>query len=206
MSEEFENTAFFEEAAKSFKGKWRALNGLSENHPVDLEIGTGNGYFFEHRSYENPGRLLIGIEAKFKPLVQTIRRATRNGGKNVKIIQGDADHIDDFFESDEIDNLFLHFPDPWPKRRQHKNRLIRQGFLQRSFEIQKAGSFFEFKTDSADYFDWALERFKNSPYKVEMLTRDLHNSEFQNLNFQTHFEKLWTSKGLKTHFLRAYKK
>lgn len=63
----------------------------------------------------------------------------------------------------------------------------------------------EFKTDNPDYFEWSLEKLKNSSYEIKRLTYDLHNSEWAQENFRTHFENLWTQKGLKTMLFRAYK-
>jgi tRNA (guanine-N7-)-methyltransferase len=107
--------------------------------------------------------------------------------------------------SEEVNNTYIYFPDPWPKKRHHKNRLIQLDFLHTLFDIQKKGSFLEFKSDNLEYFDWTVERLKRSPYKIERLTNDLHNSEWSQENFQTHFEKLWTSKGIKTNLVRCYK-
>ncbi len=192
--------------AKEFKGSWRTRLGGTEISPLDLEIGTGNGYFFEHQSVSNPNRLLIGVEKKYKPLVQSIKRARTSGAENCHIIQGDAELLDECFECEEIDNIYFHFPDPWPKRKQRKNRLIDIGFVNTLFSLQKDGGFLDFKTDNLDYFEWAHERIVRSPYRIERLSRNLHESKWVDENFETHFEKLWVSKGLKINYIRAYKR
>lgn len=206
LREEFKSNYFDYEPAAEMKGRWRSeVFKVSEDTPLDLEIGTGNGFFFAHHCFQNPNRVLVGLEIKYKPLHQTLKRAESLGCINGRGIRMHATMIDQIFVSEEVNNTYIYFPDPWPKKRHHKNRLIQLDFLHTLFDIQKKGSFLEFKSDNLEYFDWTVERLKRSPYKIERLTNDLHNSEWSQENFQTHFEKLWTSKGIKTNLVRCYK-
>lgn len=203
---DYSRWAYDQEAARNLKGKWRkdAFNVL-EDAPMDLEIGTGNGFFFAHRAEVAPERQLVGLEITYKTLIQTIRRTVAQGSTNARMIRFHASLIDELFGHGELNNVYIYFPDPWPKKKHAKNRLIQMNFLYSMFEVQRPGSFLEFKTDSLEYFEWALERFKKSPYKISRLTYDLHSSEWVNDNFMTHFEKLWTTKGLKTNLVRLEK-
>lgn len=198
---EFAEFAFNEERAPEFRGAWRKeVFKVDENVPLDLEIGTGNGYFFAHRANSEPSRCLVGIELKFKPLIQSIRRALRDGARNVRIMRYDAWAVEELFAANELNDVFIHFPDPWEKKKQWKHRLIDEDFIQILHDVQRPGSVIDFKTDSLDYFEWAMERFRRSRYQIQAETRDLHNSEWASKNFVTHFEKLWTSKGLKINY------
>lgn len=201
MSSDFKEWVIDEEMAPLCKGHWRekVFNSDGSTHRtfVDLEIGTGNGLFFAHRAKTQVDRFLIGIERKYKPLIQSVRRAVRDGSQNMRICRYNAYEVSHLFEPNEIDDVFIHFPDPWPKTRWHKNRLLQTEFLQNIFELQKNGSILEFKTDNLEYFEWALERIKASPYVIEELTFDLHKSEFQSQNFVTHFESIFLRQGLK---------
>jgi tRNA (guanine-N7-)-methyltransferase len=206
LQNEFLNNFCDEEKSKEFKGQWREIvYQASADTALDLEIGTGNGFFFAHHCFQNPNRKLIGLEIKYRPIYQTLRRMQSLGNENGKIIRMHASQIDHIFSANEIDNTYIYFPDPWPKTKHHKNRLIEPGFLKMLFDTQKSNRFVEFKTDNPAYFEWSLERFKKSSYQIDRLTYDLHQSEWAKENFQTHFERLWTSKGLKTMLLRAYK-
>lgn len=202
MTGRFADWVFTEEEAPLQKGRWREALGCQPTTCVDLEIGTGNGYFFNHRALSQPDRTLLGMELKYKPLIQTIKRALHSGAQNAYVIRYHANLLKDLFASRELNNVFIFFPDPWPKKRHWKNRLVQEDFLSTLHELQAPGSFVEIKTDNAEYFDWILERLPGSPYRVSRSTRDLHSSEWAAENFQTHFEKLWTSKGLKTHLVR----
>lgn len=193
---EFSEWAYCEESTPGKKGKWRKeVFNVDESTPLDVEIGTGNGYHFAHYADTHPKRMFVGFEIKYKPLIQSIRRALLNGSKNARICRYTADVIQNVFKKDEIDNVIIHHPDPWPKKRDWKRRLIQDDFLKTLFELQKSGSIVEFKTDDRPYFDWALERFKRSPYELTGLSYDLHNSEFADQNYVTSFERIFLSKG-----------
>lgn len=205
MTGDYADWVYTEEEAPQRRGRWRQDVGVSADHPVDLEIGTGNGYFFQHQALKCPDRILLGMELKYKPLIQTIKRALSSGTQNAFILRYHANLLGEVFAEQELNNVFIFFPDPWPKKRHWKNRLIQDDFLELLHRLQRPGSFVELKTDNPEYFDWILERVQRSKYQIERCTRDLHTSEWAGENFQTHFEKLWTSKGLKTHMIRLKK-
>lgn len=206
MNGEFSAWAFNEELGPTFKGKWREQAfKIDETHPLDLEIGTGNGYHFAHLAAKNPDRALIGIELKFKPLVQSIRRALRTGSQNARIVRYDACRLDDLFADAELNNVYIHHPDPWPKERHWKHRLIQDEFLIELHRLMRPGTFVDFKTDSRDYFEWSVERFKRSPFRLTRESWDLHRSEWQSENFVTHFESIFLSKGQPIHYARLEK-
>ncbi len=134
---------------------------------------------------------------RYKPLIQTIRRALSRECKNARVSRYNAYLLNELFTPGELNDVFIFFPDPWEKLRQQKHRLVRDEFLTQMFEMQRPGSRLIFKTDSRDYFDWSLTRFKRSPYKVVGYTYDLHASEFASSNFITQFENIFLRQGLK---------
>jgi tRNA (guanine-N7-)-methyltransferase len=187
-----------EEKAPEMRGLWREkIFGVDEARPLDLEIGTGNGLHFAHHALRNPERCVLGIELKYKPLIQSIRRAVREGARNARVARYNAYLIDQIFQPGELNDVFIFFPDPWEKLRQHKHRLIQDEFLKRLHAIQRPGARLIFKTDSADYFEWALKKFATSPYRQVHHTYDLHQSEFAAANFITQFERIFIRQGLK---------
>jgi tRNA (guanine-N7-)-methyltransferase len=191
---------------KAFRGLWRSdVFKVGPTTAFDVEIGIGNGFFFASHSLAHPERVVLGLELKFKPLIQSIRRAVAGGSRNVRVARFHAALVHELFNPQEINNVYIYFPDPWPKKRAYKHRLIQDGFLVELFNVMKPGSFVEFKTDNVDYYDWTLEHVQKSPFKIIRETRDLHHSQWASENFITHFEKLWTSQGLKTHLVRFEK-
>ena len=202
---EFAQWAYDEERVKEHRGRWRELFGRGAEAKLDVEVGPGNGYFFAHRAAAHPDRLLVGLELKYKPLIQSIRRALRAGAKNARIGRYDAACIEDIFAVGEIDNVFIHHPDPWPRKRDWKHRLIQDDFLKTLHGLMRPGSFVNFKTDSEDYFDWALPIVERSDFKLTRQTRDLHKSEWAAENFVTHFEQIFLQKGQPIFYCRFEK-
>lgn len=201
MLPEYKNWIFLEEEAVGLKGKWTSVFEKPEQ-PLDLEIGCGNGFFFGQQVEKVPERNLLGLELKYKPLVQTVRRVKIKELQNGKGIRFHAGYLDGIFAPQELHKVFIYFPDPWPKKRQQKNRLINKDFLKKIYDLQKPGQFLDFKTDSESYFDFVFEELKDSPYKMIGHTRDLHKSEWAAENFLTSFEKIFASKGQPIYFMR----
>jgi tRNA (guanine-N7-)-methyltransferase len=206
LNGEYSHVAFDEVRAPSNKGKWRSdVFKTDETMPMDLEVGTGNGTFFAHQAQKNPDRLLVGIELKYKPLVQSIRRAVLAGCKNAAIARFHAFNLEDLFLDNELDNVFIHFPDPWTSPKKPKNRFVQLQNLDLLYRMQKPGSFINFKTDSLVYFLWAMDEIRQSKYKIIYETLDLHNSEYKEQNFETAFEKIFLREGIKINFVRLQK-
>tara|TARA_B100000749_G_scaffold280771_1_gene278601 strand:+ start:91076 stop:91765 length:690 start_codon:yes stop_codon:yes gene_type:complete len=205
LNGEFRNWAFCEERSQEFKGRWREeVFEVSKDHPMDLEIGTGNGFHFAHYAKAHPERCFIGLEIKYKPLIQSIRRAINEGSTNMRIGRFHASYLDEIFDEGELNHVIIHHPDPWPKKKQWKRRLIQDDFLEGLHRLQRPGSRVDFKTDDLPYFEWALEKFKNSKYGQLEYTFDLHNSQFASENFETHFEKIFLKKEQPIYFLRVF--
>ncbi|MAF90461.1 MAG: tRNA (guanine-N7)-methyltransferase [Bdellovibrionaceae bacterium] len=204
---DYEKNAFDEEKVLEFKGQWREKRFKEGvDSPLDLEIGTGNGFHLAHFVETNPERAIVGLELKYKPLIQTVRRCLDTGNDNFVVARYDARMIQDLFAEGELNNVYIHFPDPWAKKDTTlKHRLVQVNFLNTLYKLQKPGSFVDFKTDHFDYYLCVQECLKHTPYKVIRETTNLHQSEWADENFQTHFEKLWTSKGIKSNYIRFIK-
>ncbi len=194
---EFAPWAFNEVRAPYQRGLWReSVFAADRSRPLDLEIGTGNGSFFSHRALAAPERCLVGLEIKYKPLIQTIRRARRQGAENVAVARVHAFNLDHIFADGEVNDIFVFFPDPWVDPRKPRNRLFQPEVLERMWRIQKPGSRLFLKTDSREYFDWSLEQMLRSPYRLVDQTNDLHQSPQAADNFITAFEKIFCSQGI----------
>jgi tRNA (guanine-N7-)-methyltransferase len=208
LDNEYKEYAFNEERAPLNKGKWRELVFKCEDKkPLDVEIGTGAGMHFAHYANKHLDRNLVGLELKYKPLIQSIRRAQSQGAKNSAICRYHAFNLDLLFAENEINNVFIHFPDPWVTPRKPKNRVVNRNILAGIYKMQREGSFLEFKTDSREYFLWALDEIKESPYKVEFQTLNLYKDGgvyFEN-NYQTTFEKIFVRQGIEINYIKLIK-
>jgi tRNA (guanine-N7-)-methyltransferase len=203
---EFSPWSYDEERTPSFRGRWREdAFAVPAETPLDLEIGTGNGLHFAHRAMAAPERCILGVELRYKPLIQSIRRARRAGCVNARTSRYNAYLLPEMFAPGEINDVYIFFPDPWEKSRNFKHRLIQDEFLVRLHEMQRPGSRVFFKTDSQSYFAWAMTRFERGPYKLEEHTPDLHKTELSAGNFITQFERIFMQQGLPIAYARLLK-
>lgn len=208
LDNEYRDYAFNEERAPLNKGKWRSeVFKTSEDKAMDVEIGTGKGMHFAHHAAKFPERYLVGLEIKYKPLIQSIRRAQVGGARNTAICRYHAFDLDLLFGENEINNMYIHCPDPWVTPRKPKNRVVCLKMLDVIYDMQRPGSFIEFKTDSREYFLWSLDEIKQSKYKIEFQTLNLYKDGgkyFEN-NFQTTFEKIFVKQGIEINYIKLVK-
>ena len=176
---------------------WKEIFG--NDHPVCLEIGTGKGRFLIETARRHPGENFIGIDLFTDVLVRAVRKWVRDEDPpgNMRLVLWDAGIIEDLFEPEQVERIYLNFSDPWPKPRHAKRRLTSPSFLYKFAAILKKGGSLEFKTDNQDLFTYSLEQFELSPnFKIEAVTRDLHADEVMNQgNIMTEYEEKFSQKG-----------
>jgi tRNA (guanine-N7-)-methyltransferase len=192
--DEYKGWILPEDLAKNSKGKWKS-EVFSTERPLHIEIGTGNGIHFAHYAKENPEVALVGFEIKFKTLVQSISRARSYDCQNAKMVLGPVKTLTEYFGDNEAEKIIIHFPDPWPKVRQQKNRLFSEKFVKSAFEILKPGGVLEFKTDHFGYFLAARAQIAKTNFQLISYSEDLHQSPWASQNFKTQFEDLFLKKG-----------
>lgn len=203
---DYREFAFNEQRAPLNKGLWRSqVFKVGDDVPVDLEIGTGNGFHFGARSVSHPQRCIVGLELKYKPLFQAIRRPFKAGMKNAAMCRFHAFNVAELFNEGEINDVYIHFPDPWTSPKKPKNRVVNRLMLDILHKLQRPGSMIEFKTDSREMFLWALKEIEASKYTIEAETLNLHNSPLKEGNFVTFFENLFVKDGIEINYIRLRK-
>ena len=111
----------------SRKGKWHQLFG--NNNPIYLEIGTGKGQFIMNNAIKYPNINFIGCEISDSVIYKAAKKISDKEIKNLFLINVDAFKLDEVFEKNEVEKIFLNFSDPWPKSRHEKRRLTSEPFL-----------------------------------------------------------------------------
>ena len=129
---------------------------------VWLEIGFGGGEHLAAQAARRPDVLLLGAEPFVNGVASALRHIDELGLDNVRLHAGDGRDLMAALPAASIDRLFLLFPDPWPKTRHHKRRLVGPDFIEEAARILKRGGRLRFATDWADYANWTLERFLRS--------------------------------------------
>lgn len=189
---------------ESMKGKWREFFG--NDNPIHIEIGMGKGTFIMESAKRNSDINYIGIEKYSSVLLRAIEKREQekeqgNDIPNLTFIRMDAEYIENVFDKDEVDNIFLNFSDPWPKDRNAKRRLTSDRFLKRYTNIMKKDGKVTFKTDNIMLFDFSVETAKECGWNILVETRDLHNSEYNEGNIMTEYEKKFSGLGHKINMM-----
>lgn len=143
----------------------RQLDPILATHPRFLcEVGCGHGHFLTAYAAAHPGTTCIGIDLEEKRIARAVRKRDRAKLTNLHFIRAEAGlFLEALPVSAEISHLFLLFPDPWPKLRHHKHRLIRPAFLAAAAAHAAPGCRLYFRTDYRPYFDDALAVVRDSP-------------------------------------------
>jgi tRNA (guanine-N7-)-methyltransferase len=129
---------------------------------VWLEIGFGGGEHLAEQAARHPDVLLIGAEPFVNGVASAVRHLHDRGLQNVRLHQGDARELLAALPDDAVDRVFVLFPDPWPKARHHKRRLVEPAFIAELARILRLGGRFRFATDWRDYASWTVERMSRS--------------------------------------------
>ena len=153
-------------------GKWRTLK--PDAAALWVEVGCGKGKFTAETAQANPDVLLIAVERCREAMVVAMEKAQAMGLTNVFYIDMDVEKIEEIFAGEEIDRLFINFPDPWPRKKNAKRRLTHRGFLDKYCRVVRQGGEIHFKTDNAPLFEFSVEEFAACGLEVNHLTRDLH--------------------------------
>jgi len=127
---------------------------FGRSSPVEIEIGSGKGTFLRHQAQARPEVNFLGIEWARKYYRHAVDRIGRWGLTNVRIIRADAPaFIRDFVPEESVDCIHIYFPDPWPKKRHHKRRLLQASNIETLIRCLKPGGEIRIATDHEDYFE-----------------------------------------------------
>ncbi len=130
---------------------------------VWLEIGFGGGEHLAAQAGRRPDVLLIGVEPFLNGVASALRHVEDRSLKNVRIVQGDARDIVGRLPPASLERVFILFPDPWPKTRHHKRRLMQPDFIAALARAARPGAGLNFATDWKAYAAWTLERVGADP-------------------------------------------
>lgn len=204
---ELEGSDMFLVNPPEYKGKWKDV--FKNSNPIYLELGCGKGTFVAVHAAKNPNINYIAIDIKDEVLVlakRYIEKAfseyNREEINNVKIMSQEIGLIENVFEENEIDHIYINFCNPWPKKRHKKRRLTYPDSLKKYREYLKSEGEIWFKTDDDELFRDSQEYFTKSGFVITYITYDLHESGFEG-NVTTEHEEMFTKEGIKTKFLIA---
>ncbi|MDB2437500.1 tRNA (guanosine(46)-N7)-methyltransferase TrmB [Hellea sp.] len=127
---------------------------------VWLEIGFGGAEHLIWQAEQNPSVTLLGVEPFLNGVAKAVRGLVDKELNNIRLHRGDARDVLRLLPDESLDCVFVLFPDPWPKARHNKRRIINMNFLEELHRVIVPGGRFRFGSDIIDYVDWTLTRVK----------------------------------------------
>ena len=191
----------------TMRGKWRELY-FHNNNPIVLELGCGRGEYTVGLAQRDPNKNYIGIDIKGARMWAGAKQAELAGIKNVAFLRTNIEMISNFFSPDEIDEIWITFPDPQMKKA--TKRLTSTYFMQRYRQLLRPDGIIHLKTDSPFLYTYTQAMVKENHYPILVDTNDLYSEEAvrtlgdkanEARMLQTHYENQWLDRGLTIKYI-----
>ena len=197
--------AKFHNAENCFElDEWRDFYRQRQPGVSRLEVGAGTGLFSVELAARYPDKLFAAIDVKADRLQKGAYIALERSLKNVYFIRARADQIGDLFALSTLVNIWVTFPDPFPKKRAAGRRLTHPYFLRRYAQLLQPGGELLFKHDDRDFFCWSLEQLVAEKWQIAELSFDLHESSLDDeYKIMTTYEQRWRNEGKAINFVKA---
>ncbi len=174
---------------------------FSRPGPIEVDLGCGDGSFLIQLAQQYPERNFLGVERLMGRVKKVCKKAFRAELPNVKVLRLETLYtVGWLLPKGQISRVHLICPDPWPKEKHHKNRLMQEPFFQAVHTLLEPGGEFLFRTDHEEYYDWAVERMAQfAPFQTTPWAED--DFYYPKSDFQLQ----WEAEGKHLHNLRCLK-
>lgn len=187
----------------SLKNNWNSTYWKNEN-PIVLELGCGKGEYTVALAEKFPQKNFIGIDIKGARFWRGAKTAIEKGFANVAFLRTRIEFISSFFGKNEIDEIWITFPDPQLREKRAKKRLTSPRFLNMYLNILNPNAVVNLKTDSKELFDYTKALLEYNNHEIIIATDDLYNSTYctEDLSIKTHYESYYLTQGKKITYLQ----
>ncbi|WP_108422609.1 tRNA (guanosine(46)-N7)-methyltransferase TrmB [Flagellimonas amoyensis] len=179
-----------------FKGDWASFFG--NNNPIVLELGCGKGEYTIGLAERNPDKNYIGVDIKGARFWRGAKIAVEKQLSNVAFLRTQIELVDHLFAENEVDEIWITFPDPQIKYKRTKHRLTNPVFLEKYRNILKRGGTMNLKTDSEFMHGYTLGLLHGLGYEIAYANHDVYKnsgSPAEVLEIQTFYENQYLEKG-----------
>jgi tRNA (guanine-N7-)-methyltransferase len=195
----------FEELKSGFslRGKWKS-EVFKNNNPLVVELGCGKGEYSVGLAKKYPEKNFLGIDVKGARMWKGASDAVNDGMSNVAFLRTRIEFIEYCFANNEVDEIWITFPDPQIKKKRAKNRLTHPVFLERYSNIFQDKGLIHLKTDSQFLHGYTLGIIEGHQHHLEDAEHDIYNAVLQrdNMEIKTHYEQLFLEKNMPITYLR----
>lgn len=180
---------FYGPYLKGKKGNWAKEFNPKSKHLI-LEIGCHKGRTLSQFAKDHPESTFIGMDITYKRVCETATLAQENKLENIGSVLANANEMEHIFEERELSGVVIFFPDPWlKKKKQQKNRLIKEKFCAILLRLLKTSGFVWFKTDAEEYFLEAEEAFLKAGFKKAERSSSIFEKNYES-TFESRFKKM----------------
>jgi len=184
------------------KGRWNKDMFKNEN-PVVLELGCGKGEYTVGLATRFPGKNYIGVDIKGARMWRGAKTSNDNKLSNVAFLRTRIEFINRFFAPDEVDEIWVTFPDPQPGGRNADKRLVSPRFLNNYRLFLKNKGTIHLKTDNTGLFKYAQKVVNDNKLDTIIATDNLYSEDLPDdiLSIRTHYESIFLSEGLQIKYI-----
>lgn len=175
------------------KGLWNQ-DYFGKESPISLELGCGRGEYTLALYERNPEKHFIGIDIKGARLWRGAKTAFESKWSGIAFLRVQIESLLDYFEENEVSEIWITFPDPHSSQRRERKRLTNPRFLAYYYSILKNGGLIHLKTDAEKLFDYSVQTISTLPGKILLQKRNVHdgqNPEDHILEVLTTYEKIF---------------
>ena len=185
------------------KGKWGS-HFFRNDHPIVLELACGRGEYAVGLAKKYPNKNFIGIDRKGARMWKGCKESVLAQMSNVAFLRTQIGLIRHFFAENEVDEIWITFPDPQPTRSKSNKRLTSPLFLDFYKQILKPNGVIHLKTDSDLLYEYTLEVIENLNYEIIEKNKDIHASLPANddLTLLTYYESRWQKEGIPIKYIQ----
>ena len=180
------------------KGNWSTV--FNNQNPIVLELGCGAGEYTVALAKHYPKRNFIGVDIKGARIWKGAKSAIEEDLDNVRFLRTKVDFVTKFFGENEVDEIWLTFSDPQPKK--PKKRLTSNLFIDRYLKFLKPNGVVHLKTDSDLLYDFTLEEIKSNGFELLKNITNVYKDSYEDsqdlkkvLFIKTFYEKKWIELG-----------
>ncbi len=188
------------------KGKWNS-EVFKNSNPVVLELGCGKGEYTVGLASAFANKNYIGIDIKGSRMFVGAKTAINNKLSNAAFLRTRIELIENFFNPAEVDEIWITFPDPQPKKRWTKKRLTSSHFINKYLSILKPEAVLHLKTDCTFLYYYTLALLQKNNVRVLEHSDDVHHTQILDEihNICTHYENLFMEQGQKITYIKWQK-
>lgn len=184
---------------------WEHPDLFGNNHPVNVEYCSGNGGWIAEKALAHPELNWVAVECKFTRVQKIWNKINSYQLKNLLIVSGEGFLVTQhYFNTHTVDHVFINFPDPWPKTKHAKNRIIQTPFIEEISRILKKEGTLTFVTDDVTYSEWTIQTVMKNPTLVTCHPEPYFVTEHSNYG-RSYFEQFWRERGRTIRYHRFSK-